>query len=178
MSLIKKNYKIIFFLYLFSIVPSISQSNKDVPLNNLILHKDPKFFAPIIFEDFSGNEVKLNDYYGDIILINFWATWCKPCKDEMPSLDRLSMNKNFEYLTIFAINIEKPNKKKAEIFFNEIGIRNIKIFFDKNLNFVKEMNLRGVPTTVLINREGKEFSRILGSVDFEDEEFTKWLLKQ
>ena len=85
-------------------------------------------------------------------------------------------------MTAFKIlekNIEKLKlKKKTKIFFNQIGIKSIEIFFDKNLNFVKEMNLRGVPTTILINREGKEFGRIQGSIDFEDKEFKKWLLKQ
>ena len=58
----------------------------------------------------------------------------------------------------------------------ELNIKNLKIFFDKDLNFVKEFKLRGVPTTILINRQGKEFARIIGEVNFEDKKFLEWLL--
>jgi len=95
----------------------------------------------------------------------------------MPSLDRLYKNSNFKNLEILAINMEQPNKKKVKNFFTELNIKNLKIFFDTNLNFVEEFKLRGVPTTVLINKNGYEFARIIGEVNFEDKNFLKWLLK-
>ena len=73
--------------------------------------------------------------------------------------------------------MEQPNQTKAKNFFDELNVKNLKIFFDSNLNFVKEFNLRGVPTTILINKKGEEFARIIGEVDFQDKDFTKWLLK-
>ena len=167
--------KFLFFFFCFSIFSSISQTNEDLPLNNIALNETPKPISPIIFEDFSGNEVKLKNYYGKLIIINFWATWCAPCKKEMPSLDSLYLNNNFKNLEIFAVNMEQPNQTKAKKFFTELNIKNLKIFFDKNLNFVKEFKLRGVPTTILINKEGNEFARIIGEVNFEDRKFLKWL---
>ena len=169
--------KFLFFFFCFSIFSSISQASEDVPLNNIALNETPKPISPIIFEDFSGNEVKLKNYYGKLIIINFWATWCAPCKKEMPSLDSLYLNNNFKNLEIFAVNMEQPNQTKAKKFFTELNIKNLKIFFDKNLNFVKEFKLRGVPTTILINKKGQEFARIIGEVNFQDKKFSKWLLK-
>ena len=169
--------KFLIFLFCFSIFSSIAQTNEDVPLNNIAINEIPKPISSIIFEDFSGNEIELNDYEGKLVIINLWATWCAPCKKEMPSLDMLNRNKSFKNLQIFPVNMEKPNRKKSKKFFSNLNIQSLKIFFDKDLDFVKEFNLRGVPTTVLINKKGKEFAKIIGEVDFNDEKFIKWLLK-
>ena len=167
---------IIFCCFFINIVPSISQTNENVPFNNIVQHASPKPISPIVFEDFLGNKVNLGDYSGKLVIVNFWATWCKPCKEEMPSLDRLSQNENFENLVIFPVNIENINYEKTKKFFSNLNIKKLKIFFDPNLNFVKELKLRGVPTTVIINKKGKEFARITGSIDFKDKKFFKWLI--
>jgi len=143
----------------------------------MAINEIPKPISSLIFEDFSGNEIELNDYHGKLVIINFWATWCAPCKKEMPSLDRLYQDKNFRNLQAFAVNMERPNKLKTEKFFTDLNIQKLEIFFDQNLNFVKEFKLRGVPTTILINKKGEEFARIIGEVNFQDKKFLKWLLK-
>ena len=174
------NQKIIIFsilFFCFSIFSSISQTTEDVPLNNLAINEIPKPISSLIFEDFSGNKINLKDYQGKLVIINFWATWCSPCKKEMPSLDNLSENTNFSNLEVLAVNMEQPNQLNTKKFFEDLKIKNLKIFFDKNLNFLKEFKLRGVPTTVLVNKNGEEFARIIGEVDFEDKKFLKWLLK-
>ena len=175
-----KNQKIIkfsVFLFCFSIFSSISQTNEDVPLNNMVINEIPKPISSLIFEDFSGNEINLKHYHGKLIIINFWATWCAPCKKEMPSLDKLYQSKNFKNLQVFAVNMEKPNTVKTKKFFADLNIKKLEIFFDDNLNFVKEFKLRGVPTTVLINKKGEEFARIVGEVNFQNAKFLKWLSK-
>ncbi len=174
------NQKIInfsIFLFCFSIFSSISQTNEDVPLNNIAINEIPKPISSLIFEDFLGNEINLNNYHGKLVIINFWATWCTPCKKEMPSLDRLYQDKNFKNLQAFAVNMEQPNTLKTKKFFTNLNIQKLEIFFDRNLNFVKKLKLRGVPTTVLINKKGEEFARILGETNFQNEKFLKWLSK-
>ena len=168
---------LVFFYIFFNVFLSIAQTNEDVPLNNIVQHERPKLISSVVFEDFLGNEVNLNNYKGKLVLVNFWATWCTPCKEEMPSLDKLYRNNNFKNLMVFAVNMEQPNIKKTKKFFNDLNIQNLEIFFDKNLNFVKEFRLRGVPTTVLINKKGEEFARIIGFIDFQDEKFVNWLVK-
>ena len=170
-----KIIKLLSFLFCFIIFSSISQASEDIPLNNIALNETPKPISPIIFEDFSGNQVNLKNYRGKLIIINFWATWCSPCKKEMPSLDSLYQDDNFNNLEIFAVNMEQPNQIKTKKFFTELNIKKLQIFFDKDLNFVKEFKLRGVPTTILINKSGEEFARIIGEVNFKDKKFMKWL---
>ena len=172
---VKATKFIILYCFFFNIVPSISQTNENVPFNNIVQHVSPKPISPIVFEDFSGNKVSLGDYSGKLVIVNFWATWCKPCKIEMPSLDSLSQNKNFENLVIFPVNMENPNYERTKKFFSDLKIKKLEIFFDPNLNFVKELKLRGVPTTVIINKKGEEFARIIGSIDFKNKKFLKWL---
>ena len=173
----QKIIKFYFFLFFFSIFPSISQTNEDVPLNNIAINETVRPVSSVIFEDFSGNEINLNDYRGKLVLINFWATWCVPCKKEMPSLDLLHENSNFKNLKILAVNMENPYQKKTEKFFKNLNINNLEIFFDKDFDFVKEFKLRGMPTTVLINKKGEEFAKIIGEVDFVNKKFVKWLSK-
>jgi thiol-disulfide isomerase/thioredoxin len=171
----QKITKFLIFLFCFSIFSSISQTNENVPLNNMVINEIPKPISPLIFEDFSGNEINLNQYNGKLVIINFWATWCAPCKKEMPSLDKLYQSKDFKNLQVFAVNMEQPNPLKTKKFFANLNIKKLEIFFDSNLNFVKEFKLRGMPTTVLINKKGEEFARIIGEVDFLDKKFLKWL---
>ena len=96
---IRKIIKFLIFIFCFNIFSSISQTNEDVPLNNIAINEIPKPISSVKFEDFSGNEINLSDYYGKLVIINFWATWCAPCKKEMPSLDNLYRDNNFKNLS-------------------------------------------------------------------------------
>ena len=108
-------------------------------------------------------------------MLNFWATWCEPCKEEMPSLDRLQNNLELNNIKIFAINISKESLKKINDFFQELNIEHLEPYFDAPITLAKKLSLRGVPTSILFNKEGKEFSRIIGSIDFDNLEFIEWL---
>ena len=173
----KKIVKFLIFFFCFSIFSSISQTNEEVPLNNMVINEIPKPISSLIFENFFGNEINLKSYHGKLVIINFWTTWCAPCKKEMPSLDNFYQDNNFENLQIFAVNMEQPNTLKTKKFYTDLNIQKLEIFFDRHLNFVKEFKLRGVPTTVLINKRGEEFARIIGEVNFQDKRFLKWLSK-
>ena len=144
-------------------------------LKNLVLIKNPKLYENVIFMDINQKNVNLHDFKGKLIILNFWATWCAPCKEEMPSLDELQSNTKFSNLKIFPINIGQENASKSESFFKELNIQNLEIYFDAPTTLAKKFSLRGVPTTIIFNKEGKEFARIIGSIDFNDDEFINWL---
>ena len=110
-----------------------------------------------------------------MLILNFWATWCAPCKEEMPSLDNLQSNTKLDNLKIFPINIGQEDISKSEFFFKELNIKNLDIYIDAPITLAKKFSLRGVPTTILFNKEGKEFARIMGSIDFNDKKFINWL---
>ena len=107
--------------------------------------------------------------------MNFWATWCGPCKEEMPSLDLLQSNKNLDNLKIFPINVGQDNLTKASSFFDDLKIKNLDLYFDKSMTMAKKFALRGIPTSILLNKDGEEFARIIGSINFNDKNFIEWL---
>ena len=164
---------LIIFIYLITINFSYAFEKPD--LKNLVLTKNPKLYEDVISVDINQKNVNLDDFKGKLLILNFWATWCAPCKEEMPSLDDLQANTKLNNLKIFPINIGQEDVLKSESFFKELNIKNLEIYFDAPITLAKKFALRGVPTTILFNKEGKEFARIMGSIDFNDEEFINWL---
>ena len=160
-------------IFIFLITNSFAEEVFDI--KNLIINKELKKYDNLSFLDDKNNQINLDDLNGNLILLNFWATWCAPCKEEMPSLDNLQSNKNLNNLKIFPINIGKDNLKKALEFFEDLEITNLNIYFDNPSTLAKTFSLRGVPTSILINKDGYEFARIMGSIDFNDKKFIKWL---
>ena len=164
---------LIIFFYLITI--SFSYSGEKPNIKNLVLIKNPKTYEEVIFKDKNQKIVNLADYKGKLIVLNFWATWCAPCREEMPSLDSLQSDSRLNSLKVFPINIGQEDLNKSKIFFEELKIKNLDIYFDSTITLAKKFTLRGVPTTILFNKEGKEFARIVGSIDFNNEEFIDWL---
>ena len=164
---------LIIFIYL--IATSFGYAFEKPDLKNLVLIKNPKLYEDVTFKDINQKNVNLDDFKGKLIILNFWATWCAPCKEEMPSLDTLQSNTKLNNLKIFPINIGQEDISKSEIFFKDLNIENLDIYIDAPITLAKKFSIRGVPTTILFNKEGKEFARIIGSIDFNNEEFISWL---
>ena len=162
-------------IFIYLIITNFSYASEKPNIKNLVLVKSPKIYESIIFKNINKKNVDLDDFKGKLILLNFWATWCAPCKEEMPSLDNLQSNSNFSNLKIFPINIGQEDISKSKIFFKELNIVNLNIYSDASITLAKKFSLRGVPTTILFNKEGNEFARIIGSIDFNDEKFITWL---
>ena len=163
------------FLIIFIFFVTTNLANSETNIKNLVINKELKKFNDLTFLDAENNKVNLDNYRGKLILINFWATWCAPCKEEMPSLDLLQNNKKLKSLQIFPINVGQDKIEKAEKFFEDLKIKNLSIYFDKNIILTKKFALRGIPTSILINKEGEEFARIIGSINFNDNKFIDWL---
>ena len=163
------------FLILFIFLTTNVFANDVSEIKNIVIHKDLKVYDNVIFLDKNDKKINIKEFNGNLLLINFWATWCEPCKEEMPSLDRLQINKNLSNLKIFAINISQESEKKVDSFFKDLNIENLEPYFDAPTTLAKTFSLRGVPTSILIDKDGKEFARIFGSIDFDDKIFINWL---
>ena len=163
-------FQLVFFTFLkFNFLSAA----EPLPFNNIVLHKNPLQVSQVKFKDFHLKDIQINKNDGKIKILNFWATWCAPCKKEMPSLDELKARN--QDILIFPINVEKPNKEKTNKFFKDLNIKSLQIYFDNDFQLAKKFKLRGVPTTILINKNGYEFARIQGDVNFNDKKFIKWL---
>ena len=156
------------FLFIYN-----ANASKKVPFDNIVIHKKPLSYEKIIFEDFNGNIINLKDYKAKIYVLNFWATWCSPCKEEMPSLDQFNKIKGIK---VFPIKVDKKNQKKTKKFFDDLNIESLSIFFDPKSNLPNLFKLRGIPTTLIFNSENKEFARVMGYINFLDPKFINWIL--
>ena len=163
------------FLILFILLTTNVIANDVSEIKNIVIHNDQKVYDNVIFLDKNDKKINIKEFNGNLLLLNFWATWCEPCKEEMPSLDRLQINENLSNLKIFAINISQESKKKIDSFFKDLNIKNFDPYFDAPTTLAKTFSLRGVPTSILIDKSGKEFARIIGSIDFDDKNFIEWL---
>jgi thiol-disulfide isomerase/thioredoxin len=163
------------FLVIFIILISNTYANETLNIKNLIINKELKEYTNLTILDDQNNQLDLSNFKGNILLLNFWATWCAPCKEEMPSLDLLKSNKDLNNLKIFPVNVGQDNVESAKKFFDDLNIKNLDLYFDENINLTKKFALRGIPTSVLLNKNGKEFARVIGSIDFNEENFIEWL---
>ena len=166
---------ILIFIYLISSTSSyaIQQPN----LKNLIIHKDPLKLEKINFKNIDNEIINLDKFENSLVIINFWATWCAPCIEEMPSLNRLHANPVFNNLEVVPINIGRDSIEKSKNFYKKLKIKNLKIYFDKDVELANKFLLRGLPTTVFINKNGEEFARVIGFIDFNDNKIIEWLQK-
>lgn len=164
---------ILIFIYLIS--SSSSYAIQQPNLKNLVIHKDPIKLEKINFKNINNEIINLNKFENSLIIINFWATWCAPCIEEMSSLNRLQANPVFTNLQIIPINAGRDNVEKSKNFYKRLKINNLEIYFDKDVELANKFLLRGLPTTVFINKKGEEFARVIGFVNFDDKKIIKWL---
>ena len=143
--------KFLIYIIIFLHFSFFANASTEIPFPNMFVTKTPiTYKEELEFKGFEGDLVNLSNYNNEIYLLNFWASWCAPCKKEMPSLDKLQSN--FNEIKIFPINIKESDKKKSEIFFKNLNINNLQIYFDIDSNLANIFWLRGIPTTIILNK--------------------------
>jgi thiol-disulfide isomerase/thioredoxin len=126
------------------------------------LSKDPQpLLSPPILDE-AGTTRKLDAFFGRVVLLNIWATWCPPCRDEMPALDRLQKTLGGDRFTVLPLNIDEGGITRGREFHNEVGIRHLPLFWAEPLRVQLAFAFIGLPTTLLVNNRGHEIGRLLG----------------
>lgn len=139
-------------------------------MRKLVFHSAPKDAADVDFMTFDEQPLNLSDWQGKWVVVNFWATWCAPCRKEMPMLSALQEDlggENFEVVTI-ATSRNPPAKMKA--FFDDIGVDNLPLHRDPRSMLARQMGVLGLPVTVILNPEGQEVARLTGDADWASDE--------
>ncbi|HEX4928837.1 MAG TPA: TlpA disulfide reductase family protein [Burkholderiales bacterium] len=137
------------------------------------LHPAPRELPRIAFRDGKGRSLTLADFRGKTVLLNVWATWCPPCREEMPSLDRLQKALGGPAFEVVALSIDTGGAAVVERFYKEVGIGALAIHVDSTMRAASELRTPGVPTTLLIDAEGRELGRHAGPATWDDPEVLK-----
>lgn len=138
-------------------------------MKKLVLHSEPLPSATATFTAEDGSEMMLSQYHGKYVLLNFWATWCAPCRKEMPMLSDLQTELGgdaFEVVTIATGRNAPPAMKK---FFDEIGVDNLPLHRDPKQKVAREMGVFGLPVTIILDPDGNEVARMTGDADWSSD---------
>lgn len=139
-------------------------------LNAVPLHDTPLPLAAISFADEHGNSLTLDRWRGKVVLLNVWATWCAPCRHEMPTLDRLQAMLGSERFEVMALSIDRAGVGVVRRSFDEIGIRHLGIFIDETMKVSRDLKIFGLPATLLIGPDGRELGRLIGPAEWDTAE--------
>jgi thiol-disulfide isomerase/thioredoxin len=127
--------------------------------------------APVAeFQDADNNSASLLDFGGKVVLLNVWATWCAPCVEEMPALDRLQADLGDEGLVVVALSIDLQGAKVVRPFYEKHGIKHLGIYVDFTNSFSKLIGVDAVPSNLLISRDGLFVGKLIGSADWDSPE--------
>ncbi|WP_246026280.1 TlpA disulfide reductase family protein [Saccharospirillum alexandrii] len=141
----------------------------------LLLWETPQDIAAVTFEDGSGNALSLSDFSGKYVLLNLWATWCGPCREEMPTLDALQSELGGSNFDVLALSLDRQGAGVVTEFYREIGIENLGVYVDDSGMAGNKLRAVGIPTTLLLNTEGQEIGRLVGTAEWNSDEMIKFL---
>jgi thiol-disulfide isomerase/thioredoxin len=139
-------------------------SNSSAPFTAL---PTPRPVAAFSFTDRDDAPLTLADFHGRMVLLNLWATWCVPCRKEMPSLDRLQAKLGGPDFTVLPLSIDHRGRDAVARFYRELGLNSLGIYIDKSANVTYAVNAVGMPTTLLVDGQGRELGRVVGPAEWD-----------
>lgn len=133
-------------------------ANAEVPIETVA----PKPMPELVFQTLDGVETTLAGFEGKVVVLNLWATWCAPCREEMPSLDRLQTAFAGRDVVVLALSVDRAGPERVQQFLTEIGVQQVHVYRDPKAAATRALKLPGLPATLLIDRQGREVGRVLG----------------
>ena len=139
------------------------------------MHEQPKPVPELQFVDGEGRAMGLDAFRGKTVLLNIWATWCIPCREEMPSLDRLQAQLGGPDFEVVPLSIDREGMPAVEAFYHELGLEALGIYVDKSASAAYRLGTVGIPTTLLVNAAGLEQGRLIGPAEWDSEDMISLL---
>ncbi|WP_201861489.1 TlpA disulfide reductase family protein [Microvirga soli] len=145
---------------------------------HLVVHEMPRSLPDISFTDETARSLKLSDLRDRVVVLNVWATWCFPCREEMPSLDRLQAKFDPRDVAVIALSIDRKGPSAVRKFFDEVGVRNLSLHNDESAQAMRDLGLVGLPGTLVIDRAGREIGRLVGGAEWDNPGTVEFLKSQ
>lgn len=142
---------------------------------SFVMHDAPRPLPEIKFEDGDGSSLTLTDLGGKTLLLNIWATWCVPCREEMPTLDALEAELGGPFFEVVPLSIDRAGPEVVRKFYAEIGIEHLGLYIDTSMRASFALQAPGLPTTLLIDSEGRELGRLVGPAEWDTPEMIAFL---
>lgn len=139
------------------------------------MHGTPHILPDVAFEDGSGRRVRLSDFRGKVVVLNVWASWCGPCREEMPTLDRLQAKLGGSNFQVIALSADATGVNAVHRFFDRVAIRHLSTYIDPTSEALSQLNVVALPTTLLLNRGGAEIGRLIGPAQWDSPEMLNFL---
>ena len=133
----------------------------------LMFHAESADVSQAPFRDDKGGEHQLSDWKGKFVAVNFWATWCAPCRTELPALDALNREFGGDSFSVVTIATGRNSIPAINRLFDETGVESLPVFLDPDQTLAKEMAVFGLPVTVIVDPEGKEIARMTGDAEWD-----------
>ena len=146
-------------------------------MKKMTIASNPTSAPKTIFFDDDGKELTLNDFKGRLTLVNFWATWCAPCRKEMPSLEVLSNQLGGDTFQVLTIATMRSSEEAVNKFFNDNNISGLPKFRDPKGHLARASGVAALPLTMLLDRKGNEISRLIGDADWSQDETIEFIKK-
>ena len=144
------------------------------PPDKLAMHPQPRPVPEIVFTDDTGERMTLADFRGKVVVLNIWATWCPPCRREMPTLDRLEAELSGDRFAVVALSVDQSGREVVREFFEEEGIDQLGLYIDTSARVLADLRIRGIPTTLILDAEGREIARVSGEADWAEPAMMKY----
>jgi len=142
---------------------------RDGDMKKLNFHEEAKPVPEVGLLDVEGGAQSLDQYRGKVVVLNFWATWCAPCRKEMPALDRLQAELGGEDFAVVTVATGRNPVPAIRRFFEENGIAHLPVLRDPQQALAREMAVLGLPITVILDREGNEIARLRGDAEWDSD---------
>jgi thiol-disulfide isomerase/thioredoxin len=139
---------------------------EQTPLGHFVPAASPQPAPPVNFTDLAGKTAHLSDFAGKVVLLNLWATWCAPCRHEMPSLERLQARFS-DKLAVLPVSQDLGGDKAVAPFISKLGLAKLQVYLDPKSTVGRAFKVDGLPTSFLIDRHGRVLGRVEGEAKWD-----------
>ena len=140
------------------------------PMAAFLVKADRPNVPDLVFKDSTGAEFKLSKWQGRVVLLNLWATWCAPCRQEMPTLNDVQKQLGSKDFEVVALSVDRKGLEASSAFLKETGADSLGLYVDATTQSLEDLQAFGLPATLLIDRKGREIGRLLGPAEWNSAE--------